>query len=142
MSNKTWQVLVVFLMLLVGCSGAEKTGEKKEKKEKEPFVIVRPPEEETGMKLAEADSSVKSIQLYLTTRGANSDYDTPPSAEIRFPVLSMGTSDALQLEFDVLDPAGRPLSVYFYHANYQWQRDLSFPQALDLRQSPPPVPIP
>ncbi len=122
MSYRLWQVLVLTTVLTAGCAGSEKAGEKKEK---EPFIIERPPEEPTGMRLAPSDSSVKSVQLYLTTRGAHSDFETPPDAEIRFPVLATGSSDALQLEFDILNPAGRPLSVYFYHANADWQRDLS-----------------
>ncbi len=109
------------LVMMTGCAGGSKTGEKKEK---EPFIIERAEEKPTGLELAESDPDVKSIQLYLTTKGANSDYDTPSGVEVQFPVLSTGTADALQLEFDILGNANRPVSVYFYHADANWQRDL------------------
>lgn len=115
-----WVICV--LLGMMGCSGAKESGEKKEKK---PFIIERPEEKPRGLELAPRSELVKSAQLYLTTRGAQSDYDTPSGAEAQLPVIAAGTSDALQLEFDLMDASGRPLSVYFYHADADWQRDLS-----------------
>lgn len=121
------QAGLVFIMVLIvglliaGCAGGDKAG----KKDKEPFIIERTPEKPRRLELAATDSSVKSIQLYLTTRGANSDFDTPSGAERQFPVVATNTADALQLEFDLLGDVNRPLSIYFYHTDAYWQRDLS-----------------
>ncbi|MEX0600430.1 MAG: type IX secretion system plug protein domain-containing protein [Rhodothermales bacterium] len=65
------------------------------------------------MDLAAAEGSVKSIQLY---RGSD---------ETRLPVAELGSSNRLTLEFDLMTERGRPLSVYFYHADRTWRRDLS-----------------
>ncbi len=59
----------------------------------------------------------------------------PPADEVRtaqfyagqetaLPILQQG-GPPLTLEFDLLGHAARPLSVYFFHANREWQRDLS-----------------
>lgn len=107
------------LLFFTGCAGTDKAGE-----EKEPFIIEDVPETSREPELAESAPGVKSVQLYLTNRGANSDGDTPDGVEQQFPVLAMGSSEALQLEFDILGNDSRPVSVYFYHADASWQRDL------------------
>ena len=123
---KTVLVCLCAVFVFAGCAGSEKAGEKK------PFIIERGETKPQHLILAESDSSIKSVQLYLTSRGANSDFDTPSGAEAQFPILSVGTNDALQLEFDVLGDQSRPLSVYFYHADANWQRDLSPPEYLGI----------
>lgn len=112
---------VALLIFAAGCAGSEKAGEKKDK---EPFIIERTPEKPKRLELAASDTSVKSIQIYLTGRGAKSDYETPSGAETQFPVLATRSADAIQLEFDLIGEESRPVSVYFYHADANWQRDL------------------
>ena len=63
--------------------------------------------------LAPPAEGVRSIQLYGDER------ETSP------PIMILGGPDGLTLEFDVMGRQGRPLSVYFYHANWAWRRDLS-----------------
>lgn len=62
--------------------------------------------------LAVPDSSIRSIQLYRT------------GDERQLPILSLRSGETLTLSFDLMDGRGRPLTVWFYHANRRWQRDL------------------
>lgn len=62
--------------------------------------------------LAAATDEVRSIQLY----GAR---------EQDLPILSLARGGALTLEFDLLDTSPRALSIYFYHADRSWRRDLT-----------------
>jgi hypothetical protein len=64
--------------------------------------------------LARTDDRVKTVQLYRT------------GDETSLPVISLGSGETLTLEFDLVgEGTGRPLSVYFYHADRQWRRDLT-----------------
>jgi hypothetical protein len=65
--------------------------------------------------LARTDDRVKTVQLYRT------------GDETSLPVVSLGSGETLTLEFDLVGEGttGRPLSVYFYHTDRQWRRDLS-----------------
>ena len=76
---------------------------------------VRPPADDYELvtpTLATADEAVRTIQLYRT------------GDETALPVLPMNSGETLTLEFDLLTRTGRPLSIFFYHANRNWQRDL------------------
>src|SRR5690606_1784303 len=44
--------------------------------------------------------------------------------EASLPIISLGSQDRLTLEFDLMTDRSRPLSVYFYHADRTWRRDL------------------
>ncbi|RMH62267.1 MAG: DUF5103 domain-containing protein [Bacteroidetes bacterium] len=70
------------------------------------------------LSLAAPDTSVRTIQLYGV------DPATGMPSETALPVYR-ARSAPLVLEFDVLRSNGRPLSVYFYHADRRWRRDLS-----------------
>ena len=61
--------------------------------------------------IATATDAVRSIQLY----GAR---------EQDLPVLGLERGGTLTLEFDVLDANPRSLSVFYYHADRTWHRDL------------------
>lgn len=111
--RKQFRVFGVLLLLaggvLAGCLASEKTGEASgEEAPARRAQIDRPAPD-----LAPADSSAHTIQLY---RGQD---------ERRLPILVLGSGEQLTLEFDLLAEQGRPLSVYFYHADRQWRRDLS-----------------
>ena len=76
----------------------------------------------SGPDLAAPDEAVRTIQLY---QGEN---------EQSLPVVGLGGDGALTLEFDLMAEQGRPLSVYFQHADRQWRRDLSASQVLESFQ--------
>ena len=114
--------VVCLCLLLTCCSGSEKA---RGDKEKEPFIIVREPEEPRGIRLARSDSSVQSIQLYRSILGTDRGFEENAEVETQFPFIALGSSDVLKLEFDMLEYSGRPLSVYFYHADKDWRKDLS-----------------
>ncbi|MFB6098675.1 MAG: type IX secretion system plug protein domain-containing protein [Salinibacter sp.] len=65
---------------------------------------------------------VQTIQLY---RGDD---------ESSLPVVPLDGGAALTLEFDLLRQNGRPLSIYFQHADRHWRRDLSSSQILESFQ--------
>ncbi len=93
-------VLLVFL-LLSGCAASDEARER----------APRPPAV-TGLQLAPDDSTVTSVQLHAGT------------GENALPILQMGRGEPLRLAFDVQSANGRPLSVSFYHADREWNRDL------------------
>lgn len=67
-------------------------------------------------------ASVRTVQLY---RGDD---------EQSLPVVSLNGGSPLTLEFDLMAEQGRPLSIYFQHADRQWRRDLSASQTLESFQ--------
>lgn len=66
-----------------------------------------------GLSLAPQSETVRTVQLYQG------------SDEHSFPIMGLRSSEALTLEFDLMAQQGRPLSIYFEHANREWRRDLS-----------------
>jgi hypothetical protein len=63
--------------------------------------------------LSSTDARVKTVQLYRT------------GDETSLPIVSLGSAETLTLAFDLLEGGtGAPLSVYFYHADRTWRRDL------------------
>lgn len=80
-------------------------------------------EERGGLRLAEQRTSVRTVQLY---RGDD---------ERSLPITDLRSSGALTLEFDIVEEEARPLSVYFYHADRHWKRDLSPSQYLQSYQN-------
>ena len=62
---------------------------------------------------------VATVQLHVT------------GSEVEPPVIDMTGQGTLTLSFDVIADRGRPLSVYFYHADRSWRRDLSPAEYLD-----------
>ncbi len=65
-----------------------------------------------GYALSRTADNVGTVQLY---RSGN---------EGALPVLPLGSGETLTLEFDLLAEYGEPLTVYFYHADRSWRRDL------------------
>ncbi len=68
--------------------------------------------EETLPSLPAPAAEVHSLQLYRT------------GDETALPVLPMHSGETLTLEFDLLTRTGRPLSIFFYHTNRNWEPDL------------------
>lgn len=107
--HPTGAVLAVFF-LLSGCA-SQKEGGTRERSAGPRAPASSPLYVE--LNLAASDESIQSIQLY---QGAS---------EARLPVIDLHSDDEIMLEFDVVTDRGRPLSVYFYHADRTWRRDLS-----------------
>lgn len=104
---------VALLGLSTGCKSTERQSES------EPA-----PDEEASIQpeYAAPAPSVQTVQFY---RGDD---------ERNLPVVELGSDQSLTLEFDLLKQQGRPLSVYFQHADRQWRRDLSASQILESFQ--------
>jgi len=104
---------VVAVGLALGCKSTEET-EQAEDSSSAPTTVQ--PE------LASPASTVRTVQLY---QGDD---------EQSLPVTSLSGGSGLTLEFDLLEEQGRPLSVYFQHADRTWRRDLSPGQTLESFQ--------
>ena len=106
-------LFVVLLGLSAGCKATEQQSEP-----------TASPDEEASVQpdYAAAASSIGTIQLY---QGED---------EQSLPVVVLGSGQSLTLEFDLLARQGRPLSIYFQHADRQWRRDLSPSQTLESFQ--------
>lgn len=70
-------------------------------------------------RLAAAAPDVATVQLHVT------------GSETEPPVIEMRGQRTLTLSFDILADQARSLSVYFYHADRSWRRDLSPAEYLD-----------
>ena len=101
----------LILALVTACAGSKKA-EKPDEARNERTAKAAPRDEGGGRRVHDADD-VRTIQLYLT------------GDERRLPIVALKSSQTLTLAFDVLETRGRPLSVYFYHADREWRRDLS-----------------
>lgn len=101
--------MLIFCMA-AGCAG---TGEQREAGSSPAPRAPRYDDAFLDLNLATASRDVRTIQLYL---GAD---------ERNLPVLPLPSGEQLTLEFDLMGEDPRPLSVYFYHADRSWRRDLS-----------------
>lgn len=105
---------------LLGCAGARESEGNGESSASE----APSDGQQEGLQLIEPTDEVRTIQLY---EGSN---------EQRLPIVSLGSGNGtLTLEFDLMASQGRPLSVYFYHADRSWRRDLSPAQYLSSFQN-------
>jgi len=107
--------LVVALILFVsaGCAGTDTTESES----------TEPDREEVGLRLAPQADRAKTVQLY---RGTN---------ESALPILRLNGSQTLTLAFDLIGEESGPVSVYFYHADRDWNRDASASRFLTSFQS-------
>lgn len=94
-------VLLLLALMTGGCASSEDATEANDTPPVPREVVTTP------------DSTVRTVQLY---RGDD---------ERALPVLFMDEDTPLTLEFDLLVDDGRPLSIYFIHADQTWRRDLS-----------------
>ncbi len=109
-------VLCVGLFVgLVGCKSSEEADGDSESARSE----VR---SEVGPDLAPPSDDVRTIQLY---GGSN---------ERSLPVTTLRGDQPITLEFDLMERQGRPLSIYFQHADRTWRRDLSASRVLESFQ--------
>ena len=111
---RSWLSLGILIVLIGGVSGCVSSQTMESTDE--------PREKEGGtLRLAPQDPRIRTVQLY---RGSD---------EGALPVVPL-EGGQLTLEFDLMEEQGRPLSVYFFHADRQWRRDLSPNQILDSYQ--------
>lgn len=108
---------LVTALLLGACMSTQEANEAR--RERQQRAAARAQSEMlVELSLAAPDTSVRTIQLYGISPATGSHSETA------LPVYR-ARSGPLVLEFDVLNSNGRPLSVYFYHADRRWRRDLS-----------------
>ncbi len=100
------------ILLVVGMAGCAGSKEGEDRTPRRVQAMDRPADESV-VRLESTNPSVRTIQLY---RGED---------ERTLPILNLRSGDYLNLEFDLLEDSGRPLSVYFYHADREWSRDLT-----------------
>jgi len=93
---------------LGGCASMNETEDRTEESEDRSRVA---PQREGG-DVARPDESIRTIQLYRE------------GDERQLPITRLRGGANLILEFDLLKQEGRPLSVYFFHADRTWSRDL------------------
>lgn len=107
------------IALATGCASSNETGE--DERSAGPRASSGAPSY-VEMDLAAAENTVRSVQLYRE------------GAEHYLPIVDLKSTDRLTLEFDIMADQGRPLSVYFYHADRIWRRDLTASQFLESYQ--------
>lgn len=98
------QIWILGLLFLGACSASVETVEqpRKDQQQTPHFGPV---------------DNIQTVQLYAEHESA-------------LPILIMGSGWPLTLEFDLMEHTGRPLSVYFIHADRSWQPDLTPGEAL------------
>lgn len=112
---------VLFFVLLSGCATTQESNGDGDASSDASAATARA--ERSGLRLATPDEAIQTIQLYA---GGN---------ERQLPVLSLrNPGQGLTLEFDLMESTGRPLTVYFYHADREWERDLSPAEYMDSFQ--------
>ncbi len=113
---RRWLPLLL-AVLVAACAHTEKTNAPEAGPDPD-----RQARQRAGFDLVPPAPDVRTIQVYLT------------GDERNLPVVTLGTNETITLAFDLLETAGRPLSVYFYHADRTWRRDLSPAEYLDSFQ--------
>lgn len=101
--------VMMLAAVIAGCAGSRETGD-------EESAPAAPRSSANGSGyldpgLAPAAKVARSIQLY-------------GQSESSLPIMQLGTNDQLTLEFDLMSDRARPLTVFFYHADRTWRRDL------------------
>jgi len=107
------------LVLVEGCALSDQT----EGESGRDSTVKQQKPRRPGPDLAPQSDDIRTVQLY---RGSD---------ERSFPVTVLKSGEPLTLEFDLMEKQGRPLSIYFYHADRYWERDLSPSQVLESYQN-------
>ena len=101
--------VMIIGVLLASCASTEPDGDRTPRRVSE--LDAR--QGGASIRLARAINDARTIQLYRE------------GDETSLPIIALKSRDRLTLEFDILASDGRPLSVYFYHADKDWRRDLN-----------------
>lgn len=105
--------LLLLALLAYGCAPIPDSGDPERRAARENLSRA-----DTPLRLATDSERVGTVQLYAGTREVN-----PPIAQLR--------GGQLTLAFDLIASEGRPLSVYYYQADRNWDRILQPIQYLD-----------
>lgn len=120
-------VLALLLVAMAGagtaCAPSESARGPEEDDRSAPRATPASSSTPAGPSLVSPGDDVRTIQLY---GGAD---------ERSLPILRLDGEESIRLEFDLMADRGRPLSIYFDHANRTWERDLSPSQYLDSFQN-------
>lgn len=108
-TNGLFLSLIFTLAFLMSCAGAEEATDDNGSARSSSSGVTR---QGGGLTLTAPSADVRTIQLYRTGN------------ESELPVLPLGSGRTLTLRFDLMERSGRTLSVFFYHANRSWRRDL------------------
>lgn len=114
--------LCVLSCVTWGCASSKEGEEKQERRQTRAEPSTPAP---ADIGLAISSPNVQTIQLYQFTPGTRSI--EVGAEEARLPVVRLPGrrgNERIKLEFDLMESTGRPLSVYFYHANLAWRRDM------------------
>lgn len=109
-----WGIVALLLVGTVGCFSAQSASEQAGDERVDASPAAQSAGHPVGPRLAAPDPSIRTIQLY-----AGGDERRPPILPLR------NDRQPLTLEFDLMAATGRPLSIHFYHADRNWERDLS-----------------
>lgn len=109
-------VAVVLIATAAACASSEESKDS----QRRPSRVAEP--NYVSVDLAASAPDVRTIQLYPTER------------EGALPIMELNSLQTLSLEFDLMTQQGQPLSVYFYHADRTWSRDLAPSQFLESFQ--------
>jgi hypothetical protein len=71
------------------------------------------------------DSTVEIFSRVVDYDRIHSVQLHPDKSETALPVVEMNSGMKLRLAFDLVEEQARPLTVYFYHADRNWERDLT-----------------
>jgi len=105
-------VIGTIILLLTGCASTDKVADDSDAGVDSSSGQGQGDRREEGFYLEDTADEVKTVQLYRE------------GDETSLPVITMGRSQRIILSFDVLTDDSRALSIYFYHANRAWERDL------------------
>ncbi|MEM1271548.1 MAG: type IX secretion system plug protein domain-containing protein [Bacteroidota bacterium] len=93
-------------LLLPACKPSQEASQRLPRRQDVTFV---------ALDLLPSSPAIQTIQLYQ-----NGD-------ETSRPIYSLGGSNPLVLEFDLMEVAGRPLQIQFEHRNRYWEEDFLLP---------------
>ena len=117
----------VMLLAVAGCATSDDV--RQERAERRQRAIERTQtESRVDLRLAAPADVLRSVQLYGVNRNRQ-DAFLSGADEAALPIHVLRGAP-LTLEFDLMATGGKPLSIYFYHADRRWQRDLSPAQYL------------
>ena len=106
-------VVLLLLLLLTGCASTQENEDGARSRE-----VVDP--DNVAPQMAADAPAIRTIQLHPTRQRRRT---IPVDAQL--PVVTLDSGEQLRLSFDLMDPRGRPLNVYFYQATRRWERRLS-----------------
>jgi hypothetical protein len=105
--------LAFILLLAAGCGGAERVANQENgERAQAPRHAPGGDPSFAGLAVTSPPADIRTVQLF------------PTGQEDGLPVIGLNTGQTLTLAFDRLETLGEPLSVFFYHADRQWRRDL------------------